>query len=1101
MRYLTASVLACFALACDQAGAASAQPVMRLFPSAASTAAPGGTTHYFVTAENAGNQATNGEPLSLRATLPAGLTATSVSGQTLWDCSGTSFPTTVVNCILNEALEPRNTRVLPLSVGVDPSASGVLTSSFAISGGGAADFSTVNPTRVSALAPSFGVDGFDAQVFGDAAGSSSSQAAGHPFSVTTSMLFNTIDTPPIPILGEPWPVEPTKDVAVNLPAGFVVDPSATGGVRCATDALATHFGSEQCPPGAQVGTVRVTTTGGTLVGDALPVFNMVAPPGVPARLAFNIQGTVVSIDGSVRSDGDYGFTGTVHNAPEAIAVSATTLTLWGVPADPSHENERSCPGKEIVSFGGPGCSTDVARRPLLRNPAACTAPGVGLTTTLSIDSWFHPGVFKEASSTSHNLPGFPADPSEWGAPVGITGCGQVPFSPSLTATPDEPAAGAPSGYHFNISVPQSEDPTAIGEADVKKIAVTLPEGVQVSPSSANGLGACSEGQIGFLGGGFPEPNPTHFNEADPSCPENSKLGEVEVTTPLLEEPLKGAAYLASPNENPFGSLLAMYLVVKGPGVIVKLPGLIQADPNTGRLTATFDHNPQVPVSSVKVALKNGPRASLMNPPGCGTYATVGQFSSWAEPDNPLVSSSPMQITTNANGEACAPQGFAPVFLGGSTATQAGGFSPLVLSFSRNDTDQQFRGLSQTLAPGSAAVLAGVPQCSGSDAATGSCPSSSRIGSVTVAAGAGPHPFFLKGQVFLTGPYKGAPFGEAVVVPADAGPFHLGNVVVRGSIRIDPHTAQATVISDPFPQYVNGTGIPTDVRRVDVVLDRPGFAFNPTNCGALAMSATLSSTQGVSAALSTPFHASGCRSLRFHPDFKVSTSGKTSKANGASLHVHLETHDGPAGGEANIAKVNVELPGVLPSRLTTLQKACSESQFNADPAGCPQASFVGSAVAHTPILSSSLSGPAILVSHGGAAFPDLVVVLQGEGIRIDLIGNTQIVKGHTFSRFNTIPDAPVSSFDLTLPQGPRSALAAAANLCHAGKTITVRERLTRKVHGRTIHTTAKVKRFVPEALLMPTTITAQNGARLNQNTKIAITGCAQAKAGKRGRSHR
>jgi hypothetical protein len=334
--------------------------------------------------------------------------------------------------------------------------------------------------------------------------------------------------------------------------------------------------------------------------------------------------------------------------------------------------------------------------------------------------------------------------------------------------------------------------------------------------------------------------------------------------------------------------------------------------------------------------------------------------------------------------------------------------------------------------------------------------------------------FVPGNVFLTGPYRGAPFGLSIVTHAVAGPFDLGNVIVRAAVNVDPHTSQIVVTSDPLPTILQG--IPLDLKTVNVTIDRPGFTFNPTNCSPLSVTGTIASTTGASAAVSSPFEAANCANLPFKPSFRVSTQARTSKANGASLDVKVSQKPG----EANIQRVDVTLPLALPARLTTLQRACTEAQFNANPAGCPAASNVGMATATTPVLSMPLTGPAYLVSHGGAAFPDLVVVLQGEGITIDLTGNTDIKKGITYSRFETVPDAPIGSFELRLPEGPHSALAA--------------------------NTPGKAKgSLCSSKLSMPTTIAGQNGAVIHQSTPIKVTGCAKAKhrkkAHKKGRRKR
>jgi hypothetical protein len=361
-----------------------------------------------------------------------------------------------------------------------------------------------------------------------------------------------------------------------------------------------------------------------------------------------------------------------------------------------------------------------------------------------------------------------------------------------------------------------------------------------------------------------------------------------------------------------------------------------------------------------------------------------------------------------------------------------------------------------------------------EAGVGSCGSACQIGEAGVAAGPGTNPYYVNGKVYLTGPYKGAPFGLSIVNPAKAGPFDLGNVVVRAAIYIDPHTAQVTVISDPFPTIVKG--VPTDIRSIYAVVDRPNFILNPTSCAPMSVSGTVTGVEGATVGLQSRFQVGGCGELPFKPGLSASTSGKASKANGASLHVKLvPPHEGPSQSasvrpEANIAKVKVELPKQLPAQLKTLQRACTAHVFNENPAQCPKESIVGMAVAKTPVLSNPLTGPAYFVSHGNEAFPQLVVVLQGEnGLVVELVGDTFINKktGITSSTFAHVPDVPVSSFELTLPQGKYSALGA---------------NLPAKAKGS----------FCNQKMVMPTTFTAQNGAEIHQNTKIAVTGCKKAK---------
>jgi hypothetical protein len=1129
-RPILAAAASMMLLGAAHSASASAQaPAFRLDALTNTTAAPGSPMQYSWQIKNVGDADTlapadptcnpNTPPVDpgcivLKATVPSGLTVAGISGGTFSNarCTGLGAPgPTAVTCASSAVLNApqiaanQSFKVGAFTVNVDPLATGTLTTRFQVSGGGADPASTVRPVRVTSTLPDFGVTAFDAQVGADAAGDPFTQAAGHPYQVSTSVDFNTI-TNPSPVIGPLWPVAPAKDVLVDLPPGFVGNPTVAD--QCTTADLANSNGSDArplCSPTSQVGTVTLRMKNlpaplfGQGVWEPLPLFNLVPPANVPARFGFNVAGTIITLDAALRSGGDYGISVNSRNISEAIAIQGVSATFWGVPAAPSHDHERACPGAEGPRIGGPTCPSGAPLRAFLRTPTSCTPPGQGAAWGMQLDSWPNPGrenpdgtpdltdpAWQSASFTSHNPPAYPSPPSEWGAAQGTTGCDHVPFTPSIDLRPSTSAPSSPSGLDVTLLVPQSDDPLAISQADLRKAVITLPEGMSINPATADGLGACTPAQIELHG------------TADPTCPLSSKIGTVSIQTPLLSDPVAGSVYVAAQDANPFHSTFAMYLVAKGPGVIIKLAGHIEVDPVTGRLTTTFDDQPQLPFSTLKLSLKTGPSAPLVTPATCGQKAFTSQLTGW--------NASTVTLTTPYTVD-CAPGlgGFAPSFAAGSQSALAGAFSPFTVTVARSDLDQPLSGIRVTTPPGLLGMLSSVPLCGEPQAAQGTCSPASQIGHTTVSAGAGPLPITLPvaGQppnpVYLTGPYHGAPFGLSVVVPALAGPFNLGTVVVRAAISVDRHTGRITIASDPLPQILQG--VPLQVRSIAVTVDRPGFTFNPTSCEPLSVDGQVSSAQGATANLSRPFQASGCPSLAFHPSFTVSTSGKTSKANGASLDVKVSSGGGPhadprAVAEANIAKVDVQLPVVLPARLPTLQKACTAAQFASDPAGCPEGSFVGTAVAHTPVLASPLSGPAILVSHGGEAFPDLVLVLQGEGVRIDLTGHTQIKKGITFNHFETVPDAPVSSFDLMLPAGPHGVLTTdvpGRNLCANTRTVRVTKRVTRRVNGHSRRVSVKAKKAVAAPLLMPTTITAQNGAVIHQNTKIAVTGCTAVKS--------
>jgi hypothetical protein len=589
--------------------------------------------------------------------------------------------------------------------------------------------------------------------------------------------------------------------------------------------------------------------------------------------------------------------------------------------------------------------------------------------------------------------------------------------------------------------------------ELQNASVTLPLGLSISPSAADGLQGCSDAQIALSS---PEAG---------SCPLASQLGTVKITTPLLSEPVEGQLFLGTPHCDPCsnadasdGNMFRIFLQAQGAGVVIKKQGTIHVNTSTGQLTTTFEDNPQLPFNDLQLVFKGGLRAGLATPQGCGTFTTTSDLTPWSSPITPdATPSSPFSIDWDGNGAACPAAPLTPGFNAGTSNPNAGQFSPFTLTFSREDREQDLSGIQVHMPPGLLGMLSSVALCGEPQADLGTCAPQSRIGSMTVAAGPGSHPFYEQGSIYLTGPYKGAPFGLSIVVPTVAGPFNLGNVVVRSQINVNAQSAALTVTSDPLPQILDG--IPLRLRTANVTIERPGFIFNPTSCAQQQVTATISGAQGAQAPVSAPFAVSGCAGLHFGPKFTVAASGKTSRADGASLDAKIVY---PAGAQSNIAKVKVELPKQLPSRLTTLQKACLAATFEANPAACPAASVIGIAKAITPVLPVPLTGPAYFVSHGGEAFPSLIIVLQGYGVRVDLTAATFISKkGITSSTFNTIPDVPVNSFELYLPEGKHSALGANGNLCTSSP-------------------------------LMPTSFIAQDGAQFKQDTKITVTGCPKAK---------
>ena len=876
------------------------------------------------------------------------------------------------------------------------------------------------------------------------------QAGAHPFAQRVRFSFNTThheypEAPhgQYPPSGpEPDPDGEARTIITELPPGFIGNPQATPQCTPSDFPPLTFAGYSRCPTAAQVGVASLDL--GQLSGFPyapgsfkVPVYNLVPPKGVVARLGF-VEVEPIVLDITLRSGGDYGVTATSLDTSEAVNLYAVSVTLWGVPADSSHDAERYLPG----NFGpgdasGNPLPSGLPPTPFLTNPTSCTGEQ---TTALRVSSWQNPELLSYVSS-----------------PQSFVGCERLPFSPTLSATPDSAVAGAPAGLTVDLHIPQSAAPDALATAELKDATVTLPLGMALNPSSADGLDACSEDQIAI------------HSPAPATCPDAAKIGSVEIRTPVLKDPLQGSVYLAAQGANPFRSTFAIYIAIADPdtGVVVKLAGQVEADPGNGRLTVSFKGNPQLPFEDLEMNIKGGDRAPLVNPSTCGTYTTEALLGSWS--GKTVASDTNFTIDQN-----CAAAGsFTPTLQAGTIGNAAGASSPFTMTLTRPDGQQQVSSLALTLPSGLVGKLAGIPLCPDAQANVGSCSPASQIGKVAAAAGAGSSPLWvpMAGKtptaVYLSGPYKGAPFSLSVAVPAEAGPFNLGTVVVRAALFVDPHDAHVSVTSDSIPTILDG--VPLNVQKINVTLDRPGFMISPTNCAPMQITGTATSSAGSSAALSSPFQVGSCGSLKFVPRFSVSTVGRASKANGASLTAKL-SFPANQGTQANIGKVKVELPRQLPSRLTTLQKACTSAQFDANPAGCPAASFIGRATVHTPLLPVPLTGPAIFVSHGGEAFPSLVMVLQGYGVTVDLVGTTLIRSGVTSTTFKTVPDVPFNDFELTLGQGKFSALAA---------------NLPAKANGS----------FCGQKMVMPTEFIAQNGALVKQSTPIAITGCTKAKAQK------
>jgi uncharacterized repeat protein (TIGR01451 family) len=1023
---------------------------------------------YRLIVRNDGAAETTGEAVAVTDVLPDEVSAIAVTARAE-GANGHGSPDYLLNCPSGHVkgavtctyeedasqgpLPPGTTIVMTVTVSLEGVQASRLENTAIVSGGGAQSASVSESTAVglSEAAP-FGFAYFTTAL-AEESGEADTQAGSHPFELVTSLAFTIAAREPT---GNESPLTESapKDLEVRLPPGLVGDPGATP--RCTQQEFQEQERLD-CPVDSQVGTITPYFYG-SFPSAVYPVYNIVPPPGQPVELGFTVAGIghvplFFELHDDAGGDGhEYALTAQLDDIPETGPLQGATLVLWGIPADGNHDLERegttgqgSSQNKEVckpfVKFEDgieEVCRSGVAARPFLSLPSSCS--GTPPPVWVRGDTWQAPEEANPAEPESpyRFVQAQPFPP--------LTGCERLSISPSLSFQPENAQAGAPSGYVLHLQIPQNEDPTGLATADVRRVVVTLPPGTALSPSAGNGLQGCSEEQF----------QPRRLASA--SCPAASALGTVQITTPLLVNPLEGQVFIAKPTCEPCsasdaqeGRLLRLFVQAQGSGVTIKLEGSVAVNQATGQLTATFAEDPQLPWEDLDLRLAGGPGAPLVNASACGTpLAADAQLTAYSSETPVYDDSEPFELS------GCTPPRFAPSFAAGTTDNQAGAFSPLAVTVSRTDQDEDLQRISVRLPEGLLGVLAKVPRCGEAQARAGACAAQSRIGSVTVQAGAGPMPLVLSGSVYLTGPYGGAPFGLALVVPAVAGPLDLGTIDVRATISVNPSTAALTVTSDPLPQILDG--VPLQLRTVSLDVEREGFAFNPTDCERMAIEGALTSAQGTTVAASSPFQAANCATLPFKPKLSALTHARPSRT-GVYLHVKILS----AAGQANVAKLKVDLPKQLAARLTTLHGACAAAVFAANPAACPAASAVGSATVVTPVLQNPLRGPVYLVSRGGAATPAVEIVLQGEGVVLDLAGRTIVAHGILSAAFSSLPDAPISSFDLVIAGGAHSLLVA---------------NLPARARGS----------MCGQSLAMPIALTGQNGAVVKQAPRIAVSAC-------------
>jgi len=1040
------------------APAFAAGPVWDLRTTAADRIVPGSPSSIMIGFGNSGDAATDGTGV-LDVTLPTGLTGVSVQGSfgagppftmTCQDPAGLS----VLHCdpiTLFGPLGPGQNAFeeLTFAFDVSPAASGPLDIGVVISGGGAPTVSRTLSVNASATTEfGFKPGSFDGGVF-DENGDSFTQAGGHPYSASTTFEFKTVASP----VGTPL-VDGggARDVEVELPPGLIGNPTAFEQCPSFDYIKEDEFGNGglKCPADSQIGVVDVKLPTG--IFDS-PVYNMKPLPGTPATFGIN-PGVPVLLTAEVRPD-DYGINVLAPNTTQAANILGADFTFWGVPGDSSHDVEREGPGCR----GEAGCAlAQDPKQAFITNPTNCTSPGEGIETRITATAWDPTAAPDHASFISHDPPGAPLPPQQWGPVQGTTGCELVPYDPQIGVEQSTDSASSPTGLTFELRLPTDGlfNPEGITEGSAKRVTVTLPEGVTLNPSAGEGLTSCTPADLA---------REQLDSAPGTGCPNGSRLGGVVVDSPLLEEDLLGDIYIATPDdqatsapgaENPFDTLLSLYMVIKNQqrGIILKLPGKVEPDPVSGQLVTTFDDLPQLPFSSFKLKFREGGRAPLVSPQACGSYTTSADFVPWsvADTDNPtpdeiVHAKSTFQVTRGVGGGPCPAGGlppFNPHLNAGTINNSAGTFSPFNLRLTRNDGEQEFTNFSIKLPPGVTGKLAGVPFCPDSvieaaklktgaaELAAPSCPAASLVGRTLVGSGVGSVQTYVPGKVYLAGPYNGSALSIAAITSAKVGPFDIGTVVIREALKIDNETAEVFIDatgSDPIPHIIDG--IPVHARDIRVYVDRPDFTLNPTSCDRTSTASTLlgsgrdftSTADDNPLTITSPFQAANCASLPFKPKLALSLLGQKKRAGNPKFRAVLRMKPG----EANVAGARVTLPKSMFIDNAHIDDVCTRVQYAAD--SCPPGSIYGFARAETPLLDTPLEGPVYLRSNPDQNLPDIVAALHSDKIEIDLEGHIDSAKGGGVrNTFEVVPDAPVSKFVLEMQGGKKGLLKNSLDLC-------------------------------------------------------------------------
>jgi hypothetical protein len=875
---------------------------------------------------------------------------------------------------------------------------------------------------IAAIAPTpagaeFGLHEVGVTFFKDKDGTLATQAGSHPFKTTVQIAVNTKIVEGNESKKLEVPDEEAKDIFTKLPPGLVANPTAVPPCSAADFSAGEE---SACPLTSVIGIFNLTFGFGEPHLLHVPVFNLTPPPGSAIRFGFRALGVPVVIDGGIEEHPPYRAFGNSHLVAQGGFFYRGGLDLWGNPVSPAHDEER---GECGTSPGPDKCHVSIAEKPFFMLPRSCTGP---LVSEIEADSWQHPGEFLSYSFSAEEM----------------TGCSKLAFAPEIDSRLSTDQAESPTGLSFDLDVTDHglESPDGVAASDIKKVVTILPEGVTANPSQAEGLATCSEADLR---------RESSSSKPGEGCPEASKIGTVEVETPLLEEKLlKGGLFIATPHKNPFGTLLALYMTIKSPelGINIVSEGRVEPDPKTGQLIAIFGEPghelPQAPFSHFRLHFREGGRSPLISPSTCGTYTTRAIMTPWANPDSTYEATSSFEIKHGVGGGPC-PHGepFEPGFQAGSEQNSAGSYSPFSMHLTRRDGDQDLTRFDATLPPGVVAKLAGVQQCPDAQIAkakenTGeqeihnpSCSDAAKIGTVQGGAGVGSQLTYVPGSIYLAGPFHGAPLSVVGIVPAVAGPFDVGTVVVRQALQINPRTGEVTADgahSDPIPHIL--AGIPLRVRDLQVNVNRPDFTIVPTSCDPFATKASIwggganpfSAADDAPVARQSGYQATNCARLGFKPSLSLKLKGGTSRGAHPALHSLYK----PRSGDANLENLVLRLPRSAFLDQGHIRTICTRVQFAAH--DCPAGAIYGHVKAFTPLLSEPLTGP-IYLRSSNHNLPDLVLALHG---LVDFEGVGRIDSKHGGIRvtFTEVPDAPISKVVVDMEGGKKGLIVNSTNLC-------------------------------------------------------------------------